>query len=175
MRTFFALILLLSVVRAQADWVVYPLNAPARFERGASQEVQPVAGLAFAVGLRFQELVNIFEIQTRESKSSSGFIDIERRQLELSVWRQSERPIERDVALFWNLGFGLVRQDLLTRIDGVEEKSRGEVQPLTGVGLGMVVTMKKALRLSLEGRAFFSPEFDPNPQPEILGRLGFSF
>lgn len=175
MKFVFALFISIVTMRAHAEWIATPLAVPARFERGEDQIVKARTGVDFAIGHRFDELVLFAEFQQGKSTSGTDFSGIDRKQTEFTVWRQSEATFKNGGFLFWNLGFGLVSQELTTRFDGTSERVTGLTQPLSGVGVGGGFEMKKTLRLSAEGRLYFSPEFDPNPQPELSVRLGFLF
>lgn len=175
MRFLVVLFISFLTIQARAEWIATPVALPARFERGEDQIVKARSAFAVAVGHRFDELVLFAEVQQGRSASGTDFSGVDRQQTEFTVWRQSEAAFKNGGFLFWNLGFGLLSQELTTHFSGTSEKTTGVLQPLTGVGFGGGFEMKKTLRLSAEGRMYFSPEFDPNPQPEISVRLGFLF
>lgn len=169
-------VFLLSFVAsvAQASWTLFPVGTLSRFERGDLQEWEARSGFTMAARFDqgFEWGLEWIHFDQFQGTSYSG---IERRHNEVLLWKPWTFVFSPNLASQVSAGFGFQQEEIRTHLNGEKSVDRGPFEALGGISLGGLLSVKKTLQLSLEGRLFWSPNFSPNPQPDLVIRAGLKF
>jgi hypothetical protein len=155
---------------------IYPLNYRARFERNPEQALQAHAGFGnFALGFARGRMSTLLEISSYTADSAAGNIKISREHREALLWLRRNLGRTSWLRFQGGIGLGSSQESVTTSMDDESVRDVGRWDALGAASLGAAIDIQKTLRLSLEGRLFFGPNMDPNPQPDVVLRTGFLF
>lgn len=184
---FFAAIffLLLGFAQAQAaekaavtpwHYDVFPLNGEVRWERDATQQMVDRHPFGLAFGVRKGPSTVLFEYSKFDEKTGNATLALDRSHEEfLFWWKQNIMNFEM-LDLFIAGAVGGYTEKVTTTLagSGSSEDTTG-LQMMGGVSAGVQSLIFRYVLVSFEGRLMAGKNFDPNPQPGMLLRLGVEF
>lgn len=193
MKSFFAVFfLLLGFAQAQAAagapggaaktpetpwrYDIFPLNGEVRWERDATQQMVDRHPFGLAFGVRKGPSTVLFEYSKFDEKTGNATLALDRSHEEfLFWWKQNIMNFEM-LDLFIAGAAGGYTEKVTTTLagSGSSDDSTG-LQMMGGVSAGVQSVLFRYVLVSFEGRLMAGKNFDPNPQPGMLLRLGVEF
>ncbi len=171
--------ILLSVNGVQAApwrYNVFPLNVELRYERDSSQQLVDRKPLNLALGVRNGPSTVLMEYSRFNEKTGNTTLSLDRVHEEYLFWWKQNIMNFEICDLFVAGGLGAYTEKVTTDLAGgssVTDSSGNQL--MGGVGAGIQSLVLKYLLVSLEGRMMAGKNFDPNPQPGAVLRLGVEF
>lgn len=163
---------------AVAPWRfnIFPLNGELRYERDATQQMVDRRPLNFAVGLRKGPSTLLFEYSKFNEKTGNATLSLDRGHEEFLLWWKQNILNFAMLDLFIAGGAGAYTEKVTTTLagSGSSEDSSG-LQMMGGASAGVQSLLFHYVLVSFEGRLMAGKNFDPNPQPGALLRLGVEF
>lgn len=159
----------------------YFLNKEMRFERNDQQEVADVKPASFAIGYRLDKISLSLQYSDYQEKTGNTVYSVERHHSDLMLWGNyyffNHQPISSiQFQFFAGVGAGSYNETINTSFQGSGREDAAKPKFLSGINLGSQVFFKVTdnfkFVLNLEGRALMSADFDPNPMPSAIARLG---
>ncbi|QDK39068.1 hypothetical protein [Bdellovibrio sp. NC01] len=172
-----------SPPEAPVDLQVYPLGVEMRYERNENQEFETHNFMNFAFALKKKNLAALIEYSryTQDSGNSTSGVNLTHQEMLLwGEWHfvQSEAP-EGFMSIYGGLGLGAYNEEIKTTLMGASQTDDGGYKVISalklGASAGYNLNHTWALVAALEGRALFASDFDPNPIPSGVLRVGFSY
>lgn len=155
---------------------VFPLNGELRYERDATQQMVARSLLNFAFGVRKGPSTVLFEYSQFGEKSGNATLSLDRRHEEYVFWFKQNMMNFEFFDLFIAGGAGAYNEKVTTTLSGSDSAVDSSGMQLMGGGSAGVQSMLfKLVLISFEGRLMIGKNFDPNPQPGMLLRLGVEF
>jgi hypothetical protein len=163
---------------AVAPWRydIFPLNGELRWERDSTQQMVDRHPFGLAFGVRKGPSTVLFEYSKFDEKTGNATLALDRSHEEfLFWWKQNIMNFER-VDFFISGGAGAYSEKVVTTLagSGSAEDSTG-LQMMGGVSGGVQSLLFRYVLVSFEGRLMAGKNFDPNPQPGMLLRVGVEF
>jgi hypothetical protein len=152
------------------------LNAEIRWERDATQQMVDRHPFGLAVGVRKGPSTVLFEYSKFDEKTGNATLSLNRSHEEfLFWWKQNIMNFEM-LDFFVSGGAGAYTEKVVTTLagSGSSEDSTG-LQVMGGISAGAQSLLFRYVLVSFEGRLMAGKNFDPNPQPGMLLRLGVEF
>lgn len=155
-----------------------------RYERGSDLDLGWVSALGFGFEVRHKFLALVVETLSFKDKSGNGTLSIEREHRDYIVsghfffWETSGNA--GDFGVYAAGGAGFFNETVRTTLTGMTTSDTGDREFLGVAGVGAEANMKistsnTALSFAVEARILSSKNFDPNPEPGVLARVGVRF
>ncbi|MGZ3771588.1 MAG: hypothetical protein ACXVCP_18570 [Bdellovibrio sp.] len=182
---YFVLAVFFSVtVQAQYTTVnsarLYIFNPETRYERDSNQEFSDRRPLNLALGYKRKTVSLVLEYARFKETTGNATSEIERLHQDYLFWFKSHFMDYQDQEykgnLFFGVGAGGYQEEVTTTFMSTARNDKSGLKFVSGlVGGGEFIRMINnsfSMLLSLEGRALFSSEYDPNPIWSAVGRVG---
>jgi len=155
---------------------IYPLNFELRYERDATQQLVDRRPLNLALGVRKGPSTVLFEYSRFNETTGNATLSVDRTHEEfLFWWKQNILNFEM-LDFFLAGGLGAYDEKVKTTFEGVGETTDSTGMQIMGGGsAGVQSLLWRYVLVSFEGRLMAGKNFDPNPQPSLLLRLGVEF
>lgn len=155
---------------------IFPLNGEIRYERDSSQQLTERRLRNYALGMRQGPVTWLFEYAQFSEKTGNLSLSTERNHQEFLLWWKQNLLTLELAEFFVSGGVGAYQESVVrTLIGGESSRDRGPWQVMGGVSSGLQTQFLRYVLVSIEGRLMAGKNFDPNPQADVLLRLGVEF
>lgn len=154
----------------------YLLDREMRFQKSGASEVASHADVVnFAIGGRLGATSLLLEYGKFSNTTGNATLSIASSRQELIAWWKQAFYNLGSADLFATAGLGAYQEQVKTNLTGTSVTDTADPSAMAGFGVGVSTLFLDHFLVSLEGRALFGANFDPNPEPGILFRAGFEF
>jgi hypothetical protein len=151
---------------------VYPFSYNVRFDKDEDQAYRRIEPRILGLGLEFKKIEIDFEYSQFDWHSQSGSLFIRRNQREYHFWGRAEWLSLRYLDFFAGAGLGTYDEWIETTLIGYSTENTSSFNWTTGLSSGVNLRLHPYLLSTIEIRALFGKDFDPQPQFGLLFRLG---
>ncbi len=171
-----------SAIRGQLFY-----NSEFRYDRGESQEWELRHPMSLALGARYETYSLVLDYSRWSVTSGNASLNTDLVTEESVLWLQKDFWAvdwvpEAESAFYLGAGAGAMQREIRTTLLGSSTSDKSKLYGILGVSAGLqsrwfvIQSMPRlGFALGLEARVHFSQEYDPNPQPSMLVRLGVLF
>lgn len=159
----------------EKQFQVYPLTMDTRFERGSSQGIEQRHSKDFSIGLKSSRYTFLIETSSYRVETGTAALGVARTHREFHIWGKGMLNQLNSTEVYWAAGGGVYDEVVSTSLLGASETSQSQMNMMAGAAIGAETMFFRFLIMNLETRILISKDFDPNPQPAVVWRLGVVF
>lgn len=155
---------------------IFPLNGELRYERDPAQQMVDRRPLNLAFGVRKSATTVLFEYSRFSETTGNDTLSLDRTHEEYVFWWKQNLLTYEVVDFFITGGAGVYNETVKTNLAGAESSTDSSgLQIMGGASGGLQTLIAHYVLVSFEGRLIAGKNFDPNPQPSLLLRVGVEF
>jgi hypothetical protein len=153
-----------------------PLTVELRYERDSTQQTTDRRPVNLALGIRKGASTILFEYSSFTEETGNATLFIARKHQEYSFWWKESLMNFELLDFFISGGLGGYQEKVTTTLAGSGSATdTNGFLAMGGAGAGIQTLIFRNIILSLEGRFIAGQNFDPNPQADLLVRVGVEF
>lgn len=155
---------------------IFPINLELRYERDTSQQMVDRRPLNLAFGVRKGPTTVLFEYSQFSEVTGNATLQLDRSHTEYTFWWKQNMMNFDFFDFFIAGGAGAYSEKVVTTLAGSGNSTDSTgLQIMGGAAAGVQSLLFKYMLVSFEGRLMAGKNFDPNPQPGAVLRVGVEF